>query len=340
MFRFGARWVFLTLAFACAACGDEAAPAPAGPTFSKGQKPLAEPPPYTVGGFHIDLPKETLAPGEERNVCYLLPLEITGSSRIVGGGKVEVGQGMHHGNVTTQPSTGDGVRACPPDMPGNLGSEAGDILDGGAVLFASSTQIVGTEWQSFPEGMGFPVRDTHEIVARMHYLNASAAPIDISPRYEWFTIDEAKVEQRLGPFVWVLTNFSIPPKSELTALAGCRIPEPMHVVNLLPHMHALGRGFTADFWGGELDGERFLDSPGYSSEGVVEQYRPAIDLSQGEGVRFACTWKNTFDKTIVEGIGDNEMCMLFGYSYPYETTYSAYATGPDSCLALLLPPFE
>ena len=33
-------------------------------------------------------------------------------------------------------------------------SEANDVLDGGAVLFGSSTQISGEEWQSFPDGTG------------------------------------------------------------------------------------------------------------------------------------------------------------------------------------------
>ncbi|MBK9259889.1 MAG: hypothetical protein IPM54_08645 [Polyangiaceae bacterium] len=323
------------------ACGGEAnAPAAALPAFSKGDKPLAEPPMYAVGGFHIDLPKETLAPGEEREVCYLLPLDITGPSRIVGGGYVTVGQGMHHGNITSRPKTGEGIRMCPEEEPGTLGGPAGDIIDGGAVLFGSSTQVIGTEWQSFPAGMGFPVRENQEIVARMHYLNTSSEPLEVAPKYEWYTIDESRVEHLMGPFIWVLSGFKIPPKSEYTGIGGCRIPPGMNVVNVLPHVHQLGTRFTGEFMGGPLDGQLFLDSPGYSTEGVIVQYRPAIDLSQGEGARFSCTWQNTFDKTIEEGIGDNEMCMLFGYGYPYEQTYSAFATGPENCIALALPSLD
>lgn len=325
------------LALCVPACGEADAPAEALPTFSKGDKPLAEPPANAVGGFHIDLPAETLMPGEEREVCYLLPLDIAGPSHIVGGGYVTVGSGMHHGNVTSRPKTGDGVRPCPEDKPGALGGPAGDILDGGTVLFASSTQIIGTEWQSFPPGMGFPVPDGHEVVARMHYLNVSSEPLTVAPRYEWYTIDESRIEHLLGPFIWVLSDFQIPPNSEYTAIGGCRIPPGMHVVNALPHVHKLGRRFTGEFIGGPFDGKLFLDSPGYSSDGVIVQYRPAIDLSQGEGARFSCTWNNTFNKTIVEGIGDNEMCMLFGYGYPYEQTYSAFATGPETCITLALP---
>ena len=81
-------------------------------------------------------------------------------------------------------------------------------------------------------------------------------------------------------------------------------------------------------------------SAGYDPDnGVWTQYIPAIDLSQGEGARFSCTWNNTYNKTIVEGIGDNEMCMMFGYSYPYDNTYTAVATGPEQCVTVVLPPF-
>ena len=216
--------------------------------------------------------------------------------------------------------------------------EAADILQGGAVLFGSSTQIEGTEWQSLPDGLGYKLRPDQEIVARMHYLNASGAPITVTPRYAWYTIDEANLTHLVSPFVWVFQGFEIPPKSELTVTGGCRIPEEMRLVNVLPHMHRLGTAFTADFLGGALDGQRFLDSQGYDPDrGVILQYDPAIDLSQGDGVRFSCTWRNTFDKTIVEGIGDNEMCMMFGYSYPAESAYSAIASGENACIVVAAP---
>src|SRR5262249_36493198 len=156
-----------------------------------GHAPNAAPPSHVVGSFKISLPPITLAAGEEQEPCFIFPLTIDGPSRVVGGGKLTVGPGMHHGNITTRPKTGDGVRMCPPDQNPLFGGEAADIIMGGAVLFGSSTQITGTEWQSFPDGMGYKVRDGFEIVARMHYLNTSAEPVTVTPEYAWFTIDEA-----------------------------------------------------------------------------------------------------------------------------------------------------
>jgi hypothetical protein len=333
----------LLVALALIGCGESAPPAEPNPDPGPvepnlGHPPKAGPPADVVGGFAIQLPEMTLQPGEESFPCWVFPLELSGPSLIVGGGKVDADPGMHHGNVTTRPITpGQGIRPCEGGG-GAFGGEAADILEGGAVLFGSSTQLVGEEWQSFPDGMGFPIADGYEIVARMHYLNTTAEALTVAPRYEWFTIDESTLTQLLGPFAWVLEGWEIPPLSTHTVSASCRVPGPMQLVNAMPHMHALGTEFFGSFMGGPKDGERWLDSVGYDPDkGVITQYTPAIDLGQGEGFHFGCTWENTFDKTIVEGVGDNEMCILFGYAYPYDNAYSALAN-PAGCVMVAAPP--
>src|SRR5512140_3383286 len=135
-----------------AACGNGASPGSA-PTFSKGTPPSAEPPQGTVGGFSIEFAPVTLAPGEEVFPCTIFPMTLNGPSHMVAGGKLTVTAGMHHGNITARPKTGEGTRACPDEAANALaGGEGADILEGGQVLFAWSTQMNGTEWQSLPPG--------------------------------------------------------------------------------------------------------------------------------------------------------------------------------------------
>ncbi len=325
----------------CIGCGDgePAPPSEPEPEPNLGHAPKQAPPADVVGGFSIALPETTVEPGQERFPCWIFPLEVTGPSRIVGGGKLVTGPGMHHGNVTTRKRTGDGIRPCDDDEGALFGGEADDILDGGAVLFGSTTQFVGEEWQSFPDGMGYPIADGYEIVARMHYLNTTGEALSVAPTYEWFTIDESTVVHTLGPFAWALAGWEIPPLSDLTVSATCSPTKDMHLVNVLPHMHALGTAFFGEYVGGERDGARWLDSVGYDPEGgVIRQYTPAIDLSVAEDVRFGCSWRNTHDKVIVEGVGDNEMCILFGYAYPYEHAYSAQAFANGGCAMVTPPP--
>ncbi len=318
------RFAGIPLAALLGACGGGTMPPQ---MFTQGAPPARQPPADAVGGFMIQLPPMTLQPGDELLPCVVFPLDVMGPSRIVGGATLNATPGLHHGNITTRPSTGSGVRPCDRN---DVGSEALDVLAGGAVLFASSTQVMGTEWQSFPAGMGYRLKDGYEIVARMHYLNASTQPIVVQPSYQWYTIAESALVQELAPFIWDYGKFSIAPHTTLKVTGECTFPRadhPMHLVNLLPHMHKLGIEFDAGVIGGPLDGQDFLVSPGYDPEkGVLTQYDPAIDLTGTDGVTFSCTWNNTTDLTIVEGIGQNEMCMLFGYAYPPAASWSALAS--------------
>ncbi|MCS6912845.1 MAG: hypothetical protein RMK29_11760 [Myxococcales bacterium] len=320
----------LPLGLVCCVPADDQLPA--------SRPPLPAPPEGTVGGFGIDLPPFVLQPGEERLPCYVFPLDIQGPSRVVAAGSLTTGPGLHHGNITTRRKTGEGFRLCEPRPGDHVGF---DILEGGAVLFASSTQVVGVEWQSFPAGMGFRVRDGFEIVARMHYVNATPAALTIAPRYRWYTIAEDALRQEVGPFAWSYSRFRIPPRSLHTVTAECRFDRAMYIVHALPHMHALGRRFVASFLGGPRDGRPFLDVDyGLRGESDMLLYDPAVDVTQGgagDGVRFSCTWHNTFDKEITEGVGDNEMCILFGYAYPPQHAYSVLATDVGGCVAVLPP---
>ncbi len=318
-------------ALACAAsagCSSGGSASSSAGSFSPGASPRQGPPANAVGGFSIQLPSTTVMPGEELLPCWIFPLDLTGPSTLVGGGVLSAPPGLHHGNITTRPATGTGTRPCPANDPSTqFGGEALDILAGGAVLFGSSTQHVGNEWESFPPGMAYPVTPGFEIVARMHYLNAGTRPLTVAPKYEWTTVDEKKVTTVLAPFAWTYEGFHIAPGQTLTVTGECRFPGPMKIAFVLPHMHRLGVAFTASFLGGPLDGQEWLHSKGYDpAGGVMQVYDPPIDLSQGQGSTFACTWNNTTSETVVDGVGNNEMCILFGYAFPSSTTYSAAVT--------------
>ncbi len=301
---------------------------------------LQGPPVNPVGGFTIELPAFELAPGEEKTPCWISSLDVEGPSMFINAAALRTGPGMHHGNVTTRPATASdvGIRECGPEDPGGFGGEAADILAGGAVLFGSSTQFTGEEWRRFPDGMAYRVKAGFEIVFRMHYLNTTPEPLVVQPEYEWYTIAEEDLVEELAPFAWMLTNFEIPPRTLHEEVSECVFEEPWTIVNAMPHMHALGTRFWVGHSGGPKDGEIFLESDGYDpDEGVIFQWDPGVGMSQSDGAFWGCEWDNTFDKPIVEGIGDNEMCILFGYGYPAGSAYSALAGAGAGCAAIRGP---
>ena len=258
-----------------------------------------------------------------------------GPSRLIGGASLVVGRGLHHGNITSRKKTGEGVRPC---SGGSDFGVIGEVLDGGTVLFVSTTQHEGAEWQNFPPGNAFPLRADQEIVARMHYLNAGPEPLTVAPRYHWYTVDEKSVVHRLAPFVWDNREIAIPPGATVTASAECNFGQGMNVVSILPHMHRMGRGLTASYVGGAPANRPFFESKGFDPDkSLIQQFDPPIDLGRGDGVRFACTWSNVSDKPLEWGLGDNEMCMVFGYAWPPESAYSTTVSS-GKCVYVTVPP--
>src|SRR5262245_13460614 len=122
----GRAWAAALLAVGVCAC-DEGAPVA---SLGLGRPPPSAPPAHVVGGFSLQLPPVDLDPGEEKTICYLAPIELSGASRIIGGGLLTVTEGMHHGNVTTRAKTGEGVRICPDETDG---AAALNVVKGGAV---------------------------------------------------------------------------------------------------------------------------------------------------------------------------------------------------------------
>ncbi|MFI5043018.1 MAG: hypothetical protein ACHQNA_14430, partial [Acidimicrobiales bacterium] len=319
--------------------------------------PLQQGPAHPVGGFSVDLGDPSIPnlvgaaptdpiqvpPGGELFPCVVFPLVLQGTSHIVAAGQLTSSPGLHHGNITMRPSDGmAGIHACAntswtTDV---IGSEAFDVLAGGQVLFGSTTQIKSNEWESFPPGMGFAIKDGQQIIAHMHYLNPTSQQLTPVPKYQWYTIDPATLSQQLYPFAWELKNFSVPPHTKQTFTGQCATSQPMNIVNVLPHMHQLGAGLDLGYLGGKMAGQPFLSSPGYAPDSTLQvQYTPAVDLSQGTGFSMACTWDNTTGQTIVEGTGINEMCMVFGYAWPKSGAYSAVISPGDtsSCFATIAP---
>jgi hypothetical protein len=299
-----------------------------------GHAPRREPPAGAVGGFSIELPEVTLQPGEERWPCFVFPIEVSGPSRMVAGGTLVTGLGMHHGNIMTRKKTGEGVRECDSVR----GGEVTDVIGGGTVLFGSTVQLVGTEWASFAPGTAFRLKEGYEIVARMHYINASRAPLVVAPSYEWYTIAESDVRREVAPFLWLYRPFSLPPTSETVIESTCLLPTTMNIVHLLAHTHQQGIRVEASFAGGAFDGQRFLDSAGYAPDtGTSVQFDEPVVVEAGQGFRFACTFHNPSDRTIVEGeSADQEMCMIGGYAFPPADSYSAVATDPQGCNPIAL----
>jgi hypothetical protein len=277
-------------------------------------------PPPPRSGFRLVAPPRVLAPGEEALFCLSWPIPAT-THHIVYAARLYTTPGLHHSNVITKPVD---PKLGPNPYPSCHPGAADPFADLGAgvpdVLFANSTQIVGEETIVFPPGLGYRLDPAREIATSMHLLNPGAAPLRVEVAYDVFTMPASELSDEVAPFALSIASFSIPPHTEKTVGTTCKIFGG-DVVTLMPHTHRLARSFTVDLLGWDGHARRVLDVGALDGTSEIRSYDPGLDLDDVATMRFSCLFDNTTDHEVHWGLGDNEMCTLFGYIWPAEKQF-------------------
>ncbi|AUX45480.1 hypothetical protein SOCE26_069710 [Sorangium cellulosum] len=273
-------------------------------------------------GFRIIAPPRTLPPGAETTFCISWPFPAI-EHKTVYAARVYTTAGLHHSNVIARPVDPDlGPNPYPDCHPGAddpYGDLPAIIPD---VLFASSTQVVGREALVFPPGMGFTLDTSREISTNIHLLNTSPEDAVIEVAYDFFTMPLSERAEELVPFVMNINDFLVPPRATRSVGATCTTFGG-NIVSLMPHTHRYADAFDVDVVreaGGEA---RIYEGGAFDLEGDIEVYRPAIALEAGDSIRYTCRFRNSSEHELRFGLGDNEMCTLFGYMYPPEKQFAA-----------------
>lgn len=286
------------------------------------QLDLPEPP---KRGFRIVAPPRTLAPGEEAEYCLSWPFPASLDSSIVYGARLYTTAGLHHGNVVTKPVDKTlGPQPYPSCHPGAydpFGDLPGVIPD---VLFANSTQIVGEESLPLPPGIGFTVDTSRDIVASIHFLNTTNEPQIVELVYDFFMMPPERMENEAAPFFMNMNEFDIPPHTTETIGATCQAFGG-NIVSMMPHTHRLLERFEVDRVREDNSTENLYATGAFSAESDIRVYDPPLVLGETDSVRFGCTFNNTTEKNVKYGLGDNEMCILFGYIWPAEHQFVAFS---------------
>jgi len=281
---------------------------------------LPEPP---KSGFRLVAPPRLLEPGEEIDTCVSWPYPAL-QNRIIYAARLYTTPGLHHSNMIAKPADPElGPNPYPGCHPGadDPFSDLPEVIPD--VLFANSTQVEGGETLAFPPGHGFVVDTSREISTNVHYLNTSSEPQVIEVVYDYFTMPEAELAKEVAAIAMQVNDFLVPPHATETIGAECLLFGG-EIVSLMPHTHQYAQRFAVDLVAG--GGERSLyEENGFDLESDIRVYQPAIPTEYGDHLRFSCTFHNTTDHDITYGLGDNEMCVLFGYVWPPEKQFVAYA---------------
>lgn len=231
-------------------------------------------------------------------------------------------QGSHHSNWMwvreTQFEGPDGIWPCAERDYDQLAA----VLGGGGVVYAQSTQAT-REVQMFPNGAVIRLPPRAKIIANMHILNVTPAPITGHVELTLYTEPAGAGRTVLAPFHLSVHALEIQPRSTTRHEMTCDIAaefrnyqgrDPrMTLYWALPHTHALGSRVFLQAIGGPRDGEYLIDLPGFDGEARGISYSPPLDLEGTTGFRFGCEWDNPRDEVVRWGFGDQEMCEMLGF---------------------------
>ncbi|MFW6067743.1 MAG: hypothetical protein ACOC97_05340 [Myxococcota bacterium] len=236
-------------------------------------------------------------------------------------------RGIHHSNWfyvdddtydAPDGSDGDGLWDC-----GDRGFDTVTTAASGGVLFAQSTQNID-ETQQFLPGAALRLPPHARVVVDLHLLNTYQEDLNTEIHIELDTIPEEAVDTVLRGLAIEYVDLQIQPHKRSEFTVECEMstfhwnllgrPLDLSLHYLLPHYHELGDLMRVEVLGGPADGELIYETTASIGEPLSAAMDPPYDLTGADGLRVTCGYDNPRDEEVGWGVGDQEMCVLFGFT--------------------------
>jgi hypothetical protein len=259
-------------------------------------------PPQT--GFQIATPAKTLAPGEERTLCYLTRIpasEPFAVKRFVS----RLAPGCHHMDVMrlSAPAGADGT-----------------LTDCDALAFSvSAMPAYGAQAAeddlALPEGVAIEMDANQPIAVKLHYLNASTHPIDVRAAINLETVAKGAPYVRAASFTGSTTQIHVPARGSVRVHGACSAPRGAKFFRMTTHSHRFTTRETVS------DGDAVIvDTHDWEHAKVESFEKPFFEFKSGK-VSFDCEYTNTTDREVGFGASaqTDEMCVALGYFFPADS---------------------
>lgn len=282
----------------------------------------------------VKFPAVEVAPGVENTQCVVMRL---GNDEIIRVHQIHnvLPTGSHHLIVYRTADTEEKLTPydCQPF------TDSLDPSKGSTVMVTQKHD----ETLTLPSGVAFSMPAGQMIRLEMHYINSTAAPIDVSATTTFVTMP-AKEYKEEADFLFVGTpDINIPAHTKkVIGPTYFSMPDDLANVKffgLTGHTHQYGTNVTvaaADTKNGP--DKSVYDVPGWLwSEPETVVHDPPFSIPQGGGFRFTCEYNNTGSQKVGFGESANdEMCFFWAYYYPSQGAYvcvhtNQIAGGYDMC---------
>lgn len=265
-------------------------------------------------GFRVASLGRAIAPGEDVEYCEIGELPGTPDDEYIASAfEVANGRGSHHIIISAaQPGTPADARIRARSIGEQIpcisaGSQFG--TDGMITLAGAQTSYGRLD---FPEGVGLRMHGGQRIVFDYHYLNTGEEAIPAKSAIAVHTT-EARDDITIATG-YAFTNFTldVPPGTERTFTASCKLERDAIVMGVGRHTHRLGTDFAVWFEGGSQHGEHIWTSHDWEHELSFSFPEPRL-VKAGEGFKFACGFLNEGEVPLRFGTSaTDEMCILSG----------------------------
>jgi len=169
----------------------------------------------------------------------------------------------------------------------------------------------------YPAGVGRSLKASEAIRLNVHYLNTSAAPIQVGAEVTISYVNASAVNQ-LAAGIFVYGGSLQVPTGVSTQTFSYAVPTDMKFLQFAGHMHSRGTSFEAHATSKATGQVRSLYSSGTWDEPVQLDLAPPFEMTAGDALDYSCTYDNRTGATLMYGpsAAANEMCNFFGVFYP------------------------
>jgi hypothetical protein len=167
----------------------------------------------------------------------------------------------------------------------------------------------------YPSGIAAVIGAGQGIRLNAHYLNTSSQDLSPTVVVKIHRVPPNVPYHRAGMFVMSTLKLDIEPYQSKTIPVDCTAPADMNLVSVSSHMHRHGVAFRSDVAGQFLYTSSTWDDP------PRKLFEPSRVIKMGDKIHFECDYVNNSASplTFGESASTNEMCVLFGQFYPYDT---------------------
>ena len=253
----------------------------------------------------------TIPSGEEAVKCVVVDAG-NAESVIVRKFRTELAEGSHHMIVYTT--------SLPPN-PVPYSCQSFGV--GGSAIFIAQQPKSALTFPTDPSGVPVGlVLDPHQsLVMEVHYINTTAAPLDVTGTVEMDVLPASANVIKAGfGFYGNLSIPTIPAHGEAdTGVLLQSVTPGTKVFALTTHQHHLGTRMQVWYSNDASDlSKQVADSTSWSDPPLVT-FDPPLDFPADGTKSFAyqCHWQNPTDNNVYGGLSANdEMCFFWSYFYP------------------------